>query len=373
MKRNPKLITIIFAAMLVSLIAVTPLFGALSVAAYSSINHINPSSESTLWFDQNHGRLSSNMIMLSLLNTDGSFLPSGIFSFTHTQQIHFGVYYPKLIEFNDSNQNGIFDKNDYVLKNVSFDEFHWTFQPNVTSNEVILTLVGYKTMPVITIFVELHLYLTTQTVPLSGNYPYINITVPGEKTLKTFVKLDYYSWNSTSGDCPYTYRMLALEISLRSSINPGDEPHLFQLANGTLINSSLSMSDTEFAPLGSNINVSGISIVSLDNITRGEFYWFNNATTNENLISVGSSFKTNGTAFNLYLSVPYFGSETLVLDPAFSMDNPPSGGSEDIFQSLLFILPYFTSPMIQLPLMVVGAAAITIMVLGVAFYLRRKT
>ncbi|MHA1430732.1 MAG: hypothetical protein ACTSRV_10145, partial [Candidatus Freyarchaeota archaeon] len=214
MKRNPKLITIIFAAMLVSLIAATPLFSAPSQTAYTTLNQINSSSESTSWFDQTHGRLASNMIMLSLLNTDGSFLPSGVFSFTQVQQqIHFGVYYPKLIEFNDTNQNGMFDKGDHILKNVSLDEFDWSFQqPSFNSDVVILTIIGIKQMMTVIVF-ELHLHLTTQTIHLSGN-PYINITVHGEKTVKTFVKLIVYRWQPESGGNPYTHRMLALEISL---------------------------------------------------------------------------------------------------------------------------------------------------------------
>ncbi|GEM_PF-6801011 len=371
MKRNPKLITIIFAAMLVSLIAATPLFSAPSQTAYTTLNQINSSSESTSWFDQTHGRLASNMIMLSLLNTDGSFLPSGIFSFTHTQQIHFGVYYPKLIEFNDTNQNGMFDKGDHILKNVSLDEFVWSSQPSFNSDLVILPIIGIKPMTVIVF--ELHLYLTTKTVPLSGNYPYINITVPGEKTVKTFVKLRGYSWQPESGDYPYTHRMLALEISLKSSVKPSDEPHLFQLANGTLINSSTSMSDTEPVPLGPNTNISSISLVNLDNITRGGLYWFNNATKNEILIPLNSSFITNGTAFNLFLAVPYFNSSyTLVLDPAFSMDNPPPPeGTGELLQSLLLLLPYLQTSTGLLPFVFGGIVAVAVAA-GVVCLLRRK-
>lgn len=373
MVRRSKIIIIIFTLMLIFLITITPLLVAPSIATYRTNESSNLSYEASSWFDESFGEIFSDIIMLSLLPINDSYLPSGIFSFRRDSQnkIQFGIYYPELIEFNDTNENYMFDKADLILKNVSLNDFNWTFQPpSFNAGVVTIPLVGIK-YPTNIIKFKLNLYLTTQTVTLSEEYPDINFTVPGGVTIKTIIQISGYNWTEEDSNIDYDYRMLALKMALRSEVNPGNQKHLFQLANGAKVNSSDLMSDTIPVPFGSNMNVSSISLVNLNNILHGELNWFNNATEDDDLIPMNSSFMTNGTDFNLYLSVPYF-EETLVLDPSYSMHNPPSDNIQEIIQSIFLSLPYYTPSIGLLSIILLGSVSTAALIIGAVYYLRKK-
>lgn len=373
MTRHSKIITVIFALILISLVSITPLFSTPSISTYGTLEDSNLSIDASSWFDQNQGQIFSNQIMLNLLPTNFSFSPSGIFSFRQDNQkkVQFGVYYFQLIEFNDTNQNLIFDEGDDIINNVSLDDFVWSFQQyNFSSSEVVIPLIGVK--PPISVVFILHLYLKTKNVSLSDRHPYINVTVPGDLTVKTFVVLRGYNWTAPSGEHPYNSRMLALEMAIKSEVTTGNQKHMFQLSNGSTINSSNPMNYTSPIPSIPGTNMCNISLITQNKVTHGELYWFNKAIADGELKDLNSSFKTNGTSFNLYLSVPYYGSNTLVLDPSFSMFNAPSGDMLRSIQSLLFILPYLTPSTGLSLLFLLGVISTSALIIGVVYYLKRK-
>lgn len=373
MIRRSKLIAIIFALAFLLLLVMSPLLVASSVTHNITGYSSNSLMDTASWFDENRGQLLSNKITLELLPANFSFSPSGIFSFRQDNQkiVEFGVHYSQIIEFNDTNGNKMFDVGESI-RNVSLDNFIWTHQKlNSSSGEVVLPLIGIKSH--IIIFFWLHLYLATKNVTLGEEYSYLNFTVLGELSVKAFVMINGFDWTPDNGSLPTDSRMLALEMVLRSEVMPWNQKHLFQLSNGSRFNSTHSMSDTISIPSIPGTYESMISLVTPDNVTHGELRWFNKAITNGELKNLSASFITNGTSFNLYLSVPYYGNDTLFLDPSFSMQNAPSGGWQESLALLLFIslYPYTSSAGLLLPLscfMVSVAALITIVV----YYLRRK-
>lgn len=376
MIRHSRLFTILFALALLFFITITPLLSTPSVATFNAGKYINSQINASSWFVPAQGILYSNKIMLNLLPIGESFLPSGIFSFRQdpTKSDQFGVYYTKLIEFNDTNQNYIFDIEDHHINTIDLNDFSWSHRiDSASSEEVVLSQTGinFKFTPPIVIKFWLHLYLVTKTVPISESYTWINFTVPGEFTIKTFIQIINYNWAPEDGNGDYDYRMLALNISLR---NEGNEKHLFQLANGTTIDSTEPMINTEPVPSVDEYE-SLISLITLNNVTRGELRWFNKAITgDESPTFLNSSFMTNGAAFNLYLSVPYYGNitgNTIFLDPSFSMYNPPSDNMLEILQSLFLVLYYYT-PAIGLSHLIILGVSTVALIIAIVYYLRRK-
>ncbi|MGQ9721337.1 MAG: hypothetical protein ACUVXA_08450 [Candidatus Jordarchaeum sp.] len=376
MIRHSRLFTILFALALLFFITITPLLSTPSVATFNAGKYSNSQINASSWFLPAQGILYSNKIMLNLLPADnGSFLPSGIFSFRQdpAKSVQFGVYYTHLIEFNDTNQNGIFDIEDHLINTTDLNDFIW-FHPNIdsASSEVVLLQTGTsKFVPPIIINFWLHLYFVNKTVPISPSYPKINFGVLGEFTIKTFIQIVNYQWAPEDGNGDYDYRMLALNISLR---NEGNEKHLFQLANGSIIDSTEPMINTEPVPSVDEYE-SLISLITLNNVTRGELRWFNKAITgDESPTFLNSSFMTNGAAFNLYLSVPYYGNitgNTIFLDPSFSMYNPPSDNMLEILQSLFLVL-YYYSPAIGLSHLIILGVSTVALIIAIVYYLRRK-
>ncbi|MHA1431100.1 MAG: hypothetical protein ACTSRV_12020 [Candidatus Freyarchaeota archaeon] len=376
MIRHSRLFTILFALVLLLFITITPLLSTPSVATFNAGKYSNSQINASSWFLPAQGIFYSNKIMLNLLPADnGSFLPSGIFSFKQdpTKSVQFGVYYTQLIEFNDTNQNGIFDIEDHPINTTDLKDFMWS-RPNIdsaSSEEVVLLQIGTsKFVPLIFIRFWLHLYFVNKTVPISPSYPEINFGVLGEFTIKTFIEIVNYQWAPEDGNGDYDYRMLALNISLR---NEGSEKHLFQLANGSIIDSTEPMINTEPVPSVDEYE-SLISLITLNNVTHGELRWFNKAITgDESPTFLNSSFMTNGTAFNLYLSVPYYGNtgNTIFLDPSFSMYNPPSDNMLEILQSLFLVLYYFTLGIGLSPLIILGVSTVAL-IIAIVYYLRRK-
>ncbi|MEM2143903.1 MAG: hypothetical protein QW279_00960 [Candidatus Jordarchaeaceae archaeon] len=374
MIRRSKLIAIIFALAFLLLLVMSPLLVASSVThnitGYSSNSLMDTSS----WFDENHGQLFSNKITLELLPANFGFSPSGIFSFRQDNQktVEFGVYYSRIIEFNDTNGNKMFDVGESI-RNVSLDNFIWTHQKlNLSSGEVILPLIGIK--PPISIVFWLHLYLATKNVTLSNEYSYLNFTVLGELSVKAFIMINGFDWTPNNGSLPTDSRMLALEMVLRSEVMPWNQKHLFQLSNGSRFNSTHSMNETRSIPPISGYE-SMISLVTPNNVTHGELRWFNKAITNGELKNLSASFITNGTSFNLYLSVPYYGSDTLFLDPSFSMQNAPSGGWQEslvLLVLLFFILLYPYTPSTGLLTLSFLMVSVATLIIVAVYYLRRK-
>ncbi len=377
MFRSSKLFTILFTLVLLFFIVIVPLLSAPSVATLSIWEYGAPQVETSSGFNQSQGVLFSNKIMLSLLPSDnGSYLPSGIFSFTqnHTKNIQFGVHYNKLIEFNDTNQNGIFDLTDTQINTTDLAEFDWSYHIMSNSGEVVLYQIGINlkfTPPMIIIFWQ-NLYLTTKTVAISEHYPEINFTVLGDLTVKTLILISNYKWAPEDGYGNYSSRMLALNIALKSEVMPGNLKHLFQLANGSKIDSTNIMVNTSPVPsVTGNKNESLISLVTPDNVTHGQIRWFNLAVKeDESLIPLNSSFMTNGTAFNLYSSVPHFDS-SILLDPSFSMHNPPSDNAPEIIPPLHLVLYYYTFSMEPAPLIILGVTAGALIAV-IVYYLKRK-
>ncbi len=372
-----KLFTIFFTLIILFLIVVVPLFSAATMATFSTWKYDDSQTNTSSWFNQSQGALFSNKVILSLLPTDnGSFLPSGIFSFRqdNAKRIQFGVYYNELIEFNDTNQNGIFDLSDTLINTTDLEEFNWSYYFTSNSDEVILRQIGINlkfTPPMVIIFWQ-HLYFITKTVAISGLYPEINFTVLGDYTIKTLISIVNYRWAPEEGYWDYDNRMLALGITLRSEAMPGNEKHLFQLANGSKIDSSNPMLDTCPVPsVPGNKNESLISLVALNNVTHGEIRWFNLAITGqESLKPLSSSLRTNGTAFNLYLSVPYF-NDTILLDPSFSMHNPPSDNFQGLVPPLFLVLHHYTSSVGLFPLTILSVS-VGALIIVIFYYLKRK-
>ncbi|MBS7249939.1 MAG: hypothetical protein KIH08_05020 [Candidatus Freyarchaeota archaeon] len=376
MFRRAKLFAILFTMVLLFLVVIVPSLYAPSVATLSSGEYDNSQTNTLSGFNQSQGVLSSNKIMLSLLTSDnGSFLPSGIFSFTQDQakKIQFGVHYSQLIEFNDTNQNGMFDLTDTPINTTSLEEFNWSYHIMSNSGEVVLYQIGInlKFMPPLVIIFWQNLYLATKIVAISERYPEINFTVLGEVTVKTLVLISNYKWAPEDGYGNYSSRMLALNIALRSEAMPGNEKHLFQLANGSKIDSTNIMVDTSPVPSVLGKNECLITLVTLNNVTHGEMRWFNMAITeSESLAPLNSSFMTNGTAFNLYLSVPHF-NDTILLDPSFSMHNPPHDNVQEFIPSLFLVLYSYRPSAEPSHLIVIGVAA-SALITVIAYCLKRK-
>ncbi|MEX2724483.1 MAG: hypothetical protein Q6367_011360 [Candidatus Freyarchaeota archaeon] len=376
MFRRAKLFAILFTLVLLFLIVIVPLLYAPSMATLSSGEYDNSQTNTLSGFNQSQGVLSSNKIMLSLLSSDnGSFLPSGIFSFTQDQakKIQFGVHYSQLIEFNDTNQNGMFDFTDTQINTTSLEEFNWSYHIMSNSGELVLYQIGInlKFMPPLVIFFWQNLYLTTKIVAISDRYPEINFTVLGDVTVKTLVLISNYKWAPEDGYGNYSSRMLALNIALRSEAMPGNEKHLFQLANGSKIDSTNSMVDTSPVPSVTGKNECLISLIALNNVTHGEMRWFNMAITgSESLEPLNSSFMANGTAFNLYLSVPHF-NDTILLDPSFSMHNPPHDDAQELIPILFLVLYYYRPSVEPSHLIVLGVTA-SALITFIVYCLKKK-
>lgn len=257
---------------------------------------------------------------------------SGVFTNPWLPNTRFGLGFAKLVEFNDSNDDGFYNFNEsgqiikeydlvqdvnWNLFNISIDWPHGQMFPS----GIILNLTGQeKDDTNFTISLIASLYIVPKTITFNNT----NITIPASVSLKFGLHILGYNWEDASTNYPYDSRYLALVISLNSSVG-GSASYNFMLSNGKVLSDNISDVVPSLPETGDN--VCEVFIVDAFGIARAKFSWFNGAYNTTAEVTMGqanSYFNKTGNMTNISMAFAYndFTTGDIILDPYFQLIPP---------------------------------------------------
>mgnify|MGYP005837161825 CR=1 FL=1 len=257
---------------------------------------------------------------------------SGVFTNPWLPNTKFGLGFAKLVEFNDSNDDGFynFNESDQIIKEYDLvQDVYWnrfTFSIDWPSGQmfpsgIILNLTGQeKDVINFTISLVASLYIVPKTITFNNT----NITIPASISLKFGLYILGYNWEDESSSYPYGSRYLALVISLNSSVG-GSASYNFMLSNGTVLSADISGVVPSLS--GTDGNVCEVFIVDAFGIARAKFSWFNGAYNTSAEVTTGqanSYFNKTGNTTNISMAFAHddFTTGDIILDPYFQLIPP---------------------------------------------------
>ncbi|MHA1209422.1 MAG: hypothetical protein ACTSSA_07030 [Candidatus Freyarchaeota archaeon] len=311
-----------------------------------------------------NGVLTSGVIDLDM---DVPFTGFGRFTPCDGRNMAFGLNMAMLIEFNDTNDNGVYDPGEPVLQEISLkDDFTWgAFVMSLDpAHELNISIEGSHKTSSLTVTITLHVYINSAVITLPpGGTGDIDTTVPGKSAVKIDIKIENFPWSTPPGDS------LALVIVLDEEAESGCDPHLFNIG-GTLVDSTDNAAGV-IAQL--NPDESEIYIVTPVGTIHAVFNWLNYAYRSGSVnqaVTVSASYKVNGTddGLYLYLCVDNFGADSLEFDPYLAL------AQESQINLLPLLLIGYISSTQQTQMVTLGAiGAITLVGLAAAvIYIRRR-
>jgi hypothetical protein len=239
----------------------------------------------------------------------------------------FGLNFARLVEFNDTQGNGIFNESDPVLQSYGLlTDINW----NLSSIDLIPvpsysniqgfqgSITGNCTDPnnnfQIVLFATLFFF--RQTITFRNN----SYTIPSGFALKFGMNITGYQWQQTPNP-PNSSRYLALVISLYSRM-AGSVQCGYKWADGSGV-----ANDTggEAHWVGTDTRVSEVYFVDPSSgISYAKFNWFNGAWNGTSDNDGKSSFYVINDQMNISIAFPYnnFTSGDISIDPYFQFLPP---------------------------------------------------
>ena len=319
------------------------------------------------------GRIISDYFEMKFADLEGNVLKN-LVNWTVTPRnlgVAVNIHTAHIIEFVDSNGNGIPDPESSEIKNdIKLSEITWRLDgiENNTGDEIWIKLVGNS--PAIQLELYIHIYFKDTNVTGPGGA--FSAVVPGLKAVKIDLVVKHYDWVDNSGNSK-----LALVILLKCEPVEAQYEYRFRLANGSTFSDMDNVSG--LVPKVSE-DESEIGLVTADNAQeiKATFRWFNYAVksnaSGESVINVTSGFNVTDGWVALYLCVDYFGSNEVSFDPYFAV---LSTGGEVPPEAVLAFQYYYIVTLASSQgannLMLIGAAGVVV-IAGVAimFYIRRR-
>ncbi|MFB0560023.1 MAG: hypothetical protein ACETWM_02140 [Candidatus Lokiarchaeia archaeon] len=308
--------------------------------------------------------LSSGIIELDL-DLDEEYLEDGlvcVFAPINNSEygaIAFELTINDILEFNDTNDNGVYDDDDELNQKIELDDLDWqlvefTVDPG---QELRVALSGTsESYGNLNITITFHIYVHSEVVTLPSSN--VDTTVPGKSAVKIDIQIAHFPWD-TPGDS------LALLVELDDDDDLLDE-HEFQIGDDTFDDD-----DDIYEDLVPQFNAdeSEIYFVTEQGIIEAIFNWFNYAINGSGLADVTASYNISGDddGLELYLCVDYFGDQTLIFDPYIGL------AQEQVSLLQLFVISYFASSQSAQLLIygLIGAVAV-IGIIAATIYIRRK-
>ena len=322
--------------------------------------------------------LATDFITIKITGSENHIVPKILFWYTpdtNGSTIKFKVDYKFLIEFNDSNDDGVFQHNETVMgRTLALETGNWTYEiigpyddpVKGTSIDVVLYTTGwmfdgythdYGGTPYynntheytnytsmwwenVTVKFVLHIFENTTTMTLYDN---TSLIVIGGLAAK--IDFEVSNWPFLDSDDKLAVGIFIEDEAVEQSDRiKNREEHQFRLEmeNGSTYlnpdkvgNQTISGIEHPFRErLNSTEQV--IDFVNSENITHGYFKWSNTALVvdeynNSRIVDVNASYISDGEALRLFLSYPSFNG-TLVHDPTIGVteteevpgNNPPS-------------------------------------------------
>jgi hypothetical protein len=284
----------------------------------------------------------------------------------------FGLNLASLVEFNDTNGNGIYNANDTPLRNYSLLQ-------NITWNSINVVLVPSQSIQLsvsgtcndtsnpFNITVTVALYFTTKTITFLG----YNYTIRDRFAVNYGLNITNYNWEPTNSTWPNTSRYLAFVISLHSRIASSVQ-YWYRWANGSYVANN---TGGEALWVGNDTRVSEVYFVNPSSgISCAEFNWFNGAWNGISDIDCNSSFYAINDTMNVSVALPYsnFTSDSISIDPYFAFF-PPQVNYLPLILTLAAISQYSAGYAASTKLLFGGitAAVVLIGVIGVVLNRRR--
>jgi len=257
---------------------------------------------------------------------------SGVFTNPWLPDTKFGLGFAKLVEFNDSNDDGFYNFNasDQTIKqydlvqDVSWNWFTWALDwpsGQLFPSGIKLNLTGQeKVVPNFTISLVASLYIIPKTIEFNNT----NVTIPAGLSLKFGLYILNYIWEDESPSYPNSSRYLALVLSLNSSVGDSSS-YNFMLSDGTVLSADISGVVPSLSGTGGN--VCEVFIVDALGIARAKFSWFNGAYNTSAEITTGkanSYFNKTGNTTNISMAFAHddFTTGDIILDPYFQLIPP---------------------------------------------------
>ncbi|MGQ4832469.1 MAG: hypothetical protein ACP6IS_01065 [Candidatus Asgardarchaeia archaeon] len=321
--------------------------------------------------------LSTDFITIKISGSDNHVVPKILFWYTpddNGSTIKFKVDYKFLIEFNDSNGDGVFQHNETIMgRTLALETANWAYEiigpyndsVKGTSIDVILYTTGWLsnsgekdynaptnnsekyanyTAPTwwenVTVKFVLHLFENTLNTTLYDN---TSLVVLGGLAAK--IDFEVSNWPFLSSNDSLAVAIFIEDEALEENEqNMTREEHQFRLEmeNGTTYlnpdkvgNQTISGIEHPFRERTETAEQT-IEFVNSENIIHGYFKWLDTALVcdpqnNTQIVDVNASYISDGEALRLFLSYPAFNG-TLTHDPTIGVveteevpgNNPPS-------------------------------------------------
>lgn len=255
--------------------------------------------------------------------------------------------YTQLIEFNDANGDGAFQRNETV-KLVSLPMFQWSISineikdSNGTLKEIRVTYTKTGISPEMqmhhipvnysvedlnnfTMQFVAHIYTYEYTGEVAGDNESINYTVTPQSEMKVDIIMSKFPFvNSTD--------LITLRVDLRT-VTPRQARiiHRIRMMNHTeLVNASQNWyRNGTLERVIKHLRHQTMSQIDMDNdnTTTGFFKWLNTAVITrpgqeDELVNVTASYAPDGIGVRVYLTYPNFDGGTLIHDPSIGLSNP---------------------------------------------------
>ncbi|MEM2133724.1 MAG: hypothetical protein QXG44_02645 [Candidatus Jordarchaeaceae archaeon] len=327
------------------------------------------------WFDSNTKSFFTNMFMC---NFSQGFV-SGNFTHRALANSRFGLNFAKLVEFNDTNNNQCYDNGtDKVLKEYNLvTDVNWTkpltielgplIQPMPPIFEYIkISVEGTEKTGAFNIAFGILLYFTSKNVSFGNS----SVTVPKLSSLKFELNITNYNWQGETPENPYSSRFLALVITLHSCL--GDSlQYRYRWAEGAVVANG----ESGLVPsLVNNEGVSEVEFIDSWGIPVAEFSWFNGAyNSTQDPCHSKSTFILNNETLTISIAFSHenFSDGNIYIDPYFALLEP---NYLPLILTIGAIYMFYAKQAVSNLLIYggVAAAAIVLLVLGVAVVLARR-
>lgn len=321
------------------------------------------------WFDNATRAFHTNRMMFNFSSN-----VSGVFTHRNMVNTRFGLNFAKLIEFNDTDDNGCFNnETDHVLEkynlitDVDWESINITWYPLNPSPEdplqnIQIIITGEEKTGAFDIAFGIKLFFETETIQFNNT----NITVPSEMALKFELNITDYQWQSESPENPYSSRYLALVITLHSRVGDSNQ-YRYRWANGAVVANGSS----GLVPSLIGKDVSEVQLVDSFGIPVAEFSWFNGAYNSTHDPCEGcSTFCLCNETMNISIAFAHddFPDGNIYIDPYFALLEP---NYLPLMLRYLTIYQYYENQAMSTQLLYGGVIAAVILI-GIIVVLARR-
>jgi hypothetical protein len=293
------------------------------------------------------------------------------FNYTWQQNTDFRLNFARLIEFNDTNGNGFFYRNDTILRdyglreNITWSSITINWIPSVSLQLSISGTCNDPNNP-FNVTVSATISHIERTVTFLG----YNYTIHG-LAVKYGLDITNYSWltpfNSTY---PADSRYLALVISLNSNTT-GSVQCEYRWSDGSNVANN---TENETTSVGTDTRVSEVYFVNPSTgVSYAKFNWFNGAWNGTQDVEGKSSFYRINDQMNVSIAFPYnnFTSGNISIDPYFEFFPPSFLPLLLIFSALAQMAAGQASSNVLLFGGIALAAVVVVVVAAVVLFSRR--